>query len=198
MAQSLLNTSLMQDYLERWQAGDRDAANDLLRIVIARLEKLARKMLRAFPNVRVHTETDDLLQNSIIRLLHALRRMKVATTRDFYNLAAVHVRRELLDLARAKRKKRPVPIVVDWVNKPESETPITTEDFDIELWIQFHKGIDCLPLEEREVAGLIFYHGWTHARIAELFQVDDRTIRRRWHSAKARLQKLVGADLLDR
>jgi RNA polymerase sigma factor (sigma-70 family) len=52
-----------------------------------------------------------------------------------------------------------------------------------------------LPAEEREVVGLTFYHGWTQAQIAELFGVDERTIRRRWRAACLRLQDLVGADL---
>ncbi len=56
--------------------------------------------------------------------------------------------------------------------------------------------MDQLPVEEREVVGLVFYHGWTQAKIAELFDVDERTIRRRWSSACERLRELVGGDLL--
>jgi DNA-directed RNA polymerase specialized sigma24 family protein len=41
----------------------------------------------------------------------------------------------------------------------------------------------------------VFYHGWTQAQIAELFEVDERTIRRRWQSACLRLNELVGGDL---
>jgi DNA-directed RNA polymerase specialized sigma24 family protein len=36
-----------------------------------------------------------------------------------------------------------------------------------------------LPAQERGVVSLMFYHGWTQPQIAELFQVDQRTIRRR-------------------
>jgi RNA polymerase sigma factor (sigma-70 family) len=52
-----------------------------------------------------------------------------------------------------------------------------------------------LPAEEREVVGLTFYHGWTQAQIAELFSVDERTIRRRWRSACQRLGKALGGQL---
>ena len=45
------------------------------------------------------------------------------------------------------------------------------------------------------MVGLVFYHGWTQAQIAELFQVDERTIRRRWQSACLRLHQLVGENL---
>ena len=50
-------------------------------------------------------------------------------------------------------------------------------------------------VDEREVVGLVFYHGWTQAKIAELFQVDDRTIRRRWSSACQRLRDLIGEPI---
>jgi DNA-directed RNA polymerase specialized sigma24 family protein len=45
------------------------------------------------------------------------------------------------------------------------------------------------------VLGLVFYHGWTQAQIAELFQVDERTVRRRWQAACLRLNRLVGEKL---
>jgi RNA polymerase sigma factor (sigma-70 family) len=55
--------------------------------------------------------------------------------------------------------------------------------------------VDGLPVAEREVVGLVFYHGWTQAQIAELFQVDERTVRRRWQSACLRLNRLAGGEL---
>ena len=36
----------------------------------------------------------------------------------------------------------------------------------------------------------------TQGRIAELFNVDERTIRRRWSNACERLRELVGGDVL--
>ena len=93
----------LQDCIARWQAGDRRAADDLLRATSARLEKLARRMIRSFPNVRGQADTGDVLQNSLIRLLRTLRTLRPKTTRDFFNLAAVHIRRELLDLSARNR-----------------------------------------------------------------------------------------------
>jgi RNA polymerase sigma factor (sigma-70 family) len=55
--------------------------------------------------------------------------------------------------------------------------------------------VECLPAEEREVVGLVFYHGWTQAKVAELFQVSERTVGRRWHSACLRLQQLLNSQL---
>src|SRR5436190_7445893 len=99
-------TCQMHRCVERWQAGDVTAADDLLRAIGPRLEHLAHKMLRGFPVVRGWTETADVLQGSLLRLLTTLRRLRPNSTRDFFNLAAVHIRRELLDLARHFRGER--------------------------------------------------------------------------------------------
>src|SRR5580704_7430008 len=102
----------LRNYIARWQAGDRAAADELLRATSARLEKLARRMTRSFPNVRGQADTGDVLQNSLIRLLRTLQTLRPATTRDFFNLAAVHIRRELLDLARRCKGKAHVTLDV--------------------------------------------------------------------------------------
>ncbi len=201
MANSSLNTIVLQQCLERWRAGDRTAADDLLKIVGTRLEKLARRMCRSFPNVRDWTETGDVLQNSLMRLLRTLQNLKPATTRDFFNLAAVHIRRELLDLARHYKGKNWVPLDApareDAFATPQPRAePVAVQNEDFDLWTRFHEAVDQLPVEEREVVGLVFYHGWTQPQIAELFCVDTRTIRRRWSAACERLRTLVGGSIL--
>ena len=48
---------------------------------------------------------------------------------------------------------------------------------------------------ERWHALWLLGQGWTQVQIAELFQVDERTIRRRWQSACLRLHQLVKGEL---
>jgi RNA polymerase sigma factor (sigma-70 family) len=189
-----IDTIRVQNLVERWQAGDSAAADELVRAVGQRLERMTRKMLRGFPAVRACTETADVLQVSLIRLLNTLRRMQPESKRHFFNLAAVHVRRELLDLARRFRGTafvRVAPPDAEFdgdVNAAEARA----QDSDLDLWCRFHEAVDELPPEEREVVSLVFYHGCTQAQIAELFQVDERTVRRRWRSACLNLRRLVG------
>lgn len=195
MPEPAFNSVHLQSCIERWQQGDKRAADDLLRATGARLEKLARRMTRSFPNVRGHADTGDVLQNSLIRLLRTLRTLSPKTTRDFFNLAAVHIRRELIDLARRCKGRKHVATLTlpDDSDRPVQrvEAELKPAD-DLDLWVQFHKAVDALPVEEREVVGLVFYHGWTQVRIAALFNVDERTIRRRWSSACERLRGIVG------
>ena len=189
MATSTFNSSHLADCLERWRAGQLEAANELLSRTGVRLKKLAKRMLRSFPNVRPLAETDDVLQNSTMRLLNSLKTMRPATTRDYFNLAAVHIRRELLDLARKCKSKQWFPFEVP--GEPVVETPA-----DFEFWVRFHEAVDKLPLMEREIVGLVFYSGWKQWQIAELFGVDERTVRRRWHNACEHLRQIMSDDRL--
>ena len=45
-----------------------------------------------------------------------------------------------------------------------------------------------LPAAEREVVGLIFYHGWTQVQVAEMLGITERTVRRYWQRSLAKLK----------
>jgi RNA polymerase sigma factor (sigma-70 family) len=200
MSDAPLDTLRMRHCIERWQAGDPQGIDDLLRTLCQRLEHITRKMLRGFPAVRANMETSDVLQSSLLRLLNALRQIQANSTRHFLSLAAVNIRRELLDLARRFKGQALVCSTTPGSDSGVDASPIQAaaapgEDADLDLWRRFHEAVESLPAEEREVVGLVFYHGWTQAQIGDLFQVDERTIRRRWQSACLRLHQLVGLKL---
>jgi RNA polymerase sigma factor (sigma-70 family) len=185
--------------LERARRGDPTARGDLIRACQTRLEQLARRMLRGFPSVRRWADTGDVFQNSALRLLRAVEQTDVADTRQFLNLAAAVIRRELIDLAR--HFQRPHGVGANHASHgPEapraSDPPAPANESDeIDRWCALHEAVERLPAEEREVVVLTFYHRWTRAQIAQLFHVDERTIRRRWRAAAARLSVLLGGDL---
>jgi RNA polymerase sigma factor (sigma-70 family) len=191
-----LDTLMLQGCIDRYRSGDRGAMDDLLRAAGSRLEKLARRMTRTFPNVRDQADSADVLQGSLVRLLRTLQTLRPPTTRDFFNLAAVHIRRELLDLARrCKKRRNDVALEVqDDSHCAPGAPPAVAADVgaDFDLWVRFHEAVDALPVEEREVVGLVFYHGWTQVKIAEMFGVDERTVRRRWATACDRLRQQMG------
>ena len=194
-----LDTTSLHRLVASLQEGRGAAGDELVRRVVARLELLARSMLRKFPAVRRWADTDDVLQGALMRLLHTLRAVQPKGTRHFANLAALHIRRELLDLARHYRNRldRPggAPGGQSGDGAGDPADPSSAGAGDLDLWSAFHEQVDRLPAEEREVVGLTFYHGWTQAQIAELFQVDERTIRRRWRSASLKLTEALGGRL---
>ena len=89
-----------QGLLDRLAAGDERAADDLIAYAMERVRLLARRLLRDDPAVRRWEQTDDVLQNALLRLHRAVKATRPATTRDFINLAATQIRRELKDLFR--------------------------------------------------------------------------------------------------
>jgi RNA polymerase sigma-70 factor (ECF subfamily) len=199
-----VHTPQLHDWIDRYRAGDRAAADGLLRSVGARLEHLARRMFQSYPNVSRWADSDDVLQNATLRLLRTLESVRPDSMRSFLNLAAVHVRRELLDLAR--HFNGPHGVGANHATTPPAadSRPLANEaaapaddPADLDRWRHFHEAVERLPAEEREVVSLKFYHGWEEAQIAELFQVTDRTVRRWWRSAGRRLAEQLDGKLPD-
>jgi RNA polymerase sigma factor (sigma-70 family) len=194
MSEPSVHPAQLQDWFRRIKAGDRSARDEMLRAISGRLDYLARKMLRRFPNVRRYADTEDILQSSLVRLLRTLEKVQPTTMRHLVNLAAVQIRRELIDLARYFGS-RPRFVGSGQEEEPEAvkdePADVPEEPEDLDRWTAFHTRVECLSAEEREVVSLIFYHGWTHAEVAELFHVSDRTVRRRWDAALAKLHGLL-------
>jgi RNA polymerase sigma-70 factor (ECF subfamily) len=198
MPDASLETAQLHQFIQRWQNGDAGAADMLFRTIAGRLEHLARRMLRGYPNVRPWVDTADVLQGTVCRLLNTLRKLQPPTTRDFFNLAAAHVRRELLDLARRHARREQPQGFGTGESAALAPAPVDTSIVaaeELELWTRFHEAVEELPAEEREVFGLSFYHAWTQQQIAELLGVNERTIRRRWQSACRQLNRKVGGQL---
>jgi RNA polymerase sigma factor (sigma-70 family) len=197
----VFQTTQLHGWLERMQAGDLAARDELLRQVGRQLERLARKMLRGFPNVHRWAQTDDVLQNSLVRLLRSLEQIRPTSTRQFFGLAAEQIRRELLDLARhfygpEGHGANHASCAVGDDSTGSGFEPADQADSpeELEEWCAFHQEVEKLPAEEREVVGLIYYHGWTQARVAELLQITDRTVRRRFESALMQLHRRLKGE----
>ncbi len=199
MSEALVDTVWIHIRVLRWQRGDSGAADELLRAVGLRLERMTRKMLRNFPAIRDWAETGDVLQGSVLRLLNTLQRLRPESTRHFNNLAAVHIRRELLDLARRFQREAFTRLVptgqAGSCHGPGLSAVMAPADSDLEWWCRFHEAVEQLSPSEAEVMSLVFYQGWTQIQVAQLLEVDERTVRRRWQAACLRLQELVGDRL---
>jgi RNA polymerase sigma-70 factor (ECF subfamily) len=180
----------MRQLLQRASEGDQSALDALIQRNCERLTSLTRQMLRGFPGVKRWTQTDDVLQNALLRLLRALQEVKPASPRDFLALATLQIRRELLDLARQLYG----PEGLGRNHDSNLQGSSTHDGLDLESdpneeaasllqWYELHQEIDNLPDEEREVVGLLFYQGMAQAEAAELLNVSVRTVQRRWHSA---------------
>lgn len=190
----------IQHWIDRLQAGDERARAELLNCAAERLTYLTRKMLKDFPGVRRWEETDDVLQNASMRLWTALKEVQPTTVCHFYRLAALHIRRELIDLAR--HHFGPVGGGAHHASDPGNSTgstpaPVwdrmetTHEPSRLAMWSEFHERVEQLPEEEREVFDLVWYQGLTQAAAAELLNVSSRTVLRRWQLARVKVYRAL-------
>ncbi len=190
-------TSQMNRCIDGWRAGDRAAADELIRRTQNRFRQLAERMYSGFPNVRAVGEADDLFTCGWVRLLHSLKQIRPSNTKQFFVLAGVHLHRELHDMARsAKRltyRARPLEkVVAGGESSAEIDVAEPAErTADIEMWERFHEGVGRLPADLREVVILRFYDGRSFTSIAGILGRNERTIRRWWEDACYQLRSYV-------
>jgi RNA polymerase sigma-70 factor (ECF subfamily) len=171
--------------LERLRAGDAAARDLLIARASGRLRRLSRRLLGDFGRLRRYEDTDDVLQSAVLRLLRALRDAPPDSVPHFFRLAAVQIRRELLDLARRYRAQdRPTPDGAD-------RGTTTFEPGRLARWTEFHTAAGRLPEEERAVFDLLWYQGLPQAEAAALLGVSVPTVKRRWLAARLKLRDLL-------
>jgi RNA polymerase sigma-70 factor (ECF subfamily) len=194
----------LQACLERLQRGEAAARKELVAGACERLEQLTRKMLRAYPQLKRWEQTEDVLQNALVRLDRALQDVAPPSLLDFYRLATLQIRRELIDMSRhyygpqgpgrlhatnaegdPSGSQRPAYEQADSADGPDR----------LAVWTEFHRQVEALPAEEREVYELIWYQGLQYTEAAAVLGVSARTVTRRWQDANLRLHDLLGGEV---
>lgn len=185
------HTTQLQNWLNVLD-GD-DVRAEIIEHTCDRLRRLARRMLRGFPGVQRWTETDDVLQNALIRLHRSLAEVRPQSARQFYALAATQIRRELLDLARSQFGPEGIGKnhQTDGGVAAESAGSATDEPQSVGDWTAFHEEVEKLPDEEREVFGLLWYGGLNQADAAKVLEISLATLKRRWQSARLHLHEAL-------
>jgi RNA polymerase sigma-70 factor (ECF subfamily) len=205
-----VQTTELELLVERLKAGDEQARHQLLERMGDRLVRLTRAMLNTYPRVRRWEQTDDVCQNAILRLWRALAEAKPVSLRHFLRLAALQIRRELIDLLR--RHCGPEAHGAHHASDGGQDSALsergqddlleglvqqsTTDPARLAVWSEFHDQVGSLPDDEREVFDLLWYQGLSQAEVASLLAVNVRTIKRRWQSARLKLCDALGDELL--
>lgn len=206
MPSALRSDSALQRIIDLANAGDAAAWGELLVHACERLRRLARKMLKGFPDLRRWEGTDDLLQNSYLRLHRALREVNPSSVRHFFNLATVQIRRELLDLTDhhfgpegdgANHHTDGPCLAAGEGGTLDRQPAVAEEPTSLVGWTEFHARIEALPDEEREVVTLLWYHGLAQEEAAAVLGVSVRTVKRRWQSARLLLYEAVKGEALE-
>ena len=202
MPEPLGQTTQIQDWLSRLRQGDESAREELIRQATERLRRLAHRMLRSYPGVRRWEETDDVLNNAMLRLHRALADVKPESVKHFFRLAYTQIRRELIDLAKHYYGPEGMGAhhATDGVSPDTGARPRhdvsqdTYEPTKLSEWAEFHQQVEALPEKEREVFSLRWYEALNFAEIAEVVGATDRTAKRRWRSACVMLYKAMQGE----
>lgn len=184
-------TTQIQDWLGRLQKGDDEARTALVDHACQNLQQLAHRMLQRYPVVRRWEQTDDVLNQALLRLHRALGDVCPPSAKDFLMLATAQVRRELIDLARRyggpeglARHHATDGLPGNSDAPPRHEAADEThEPSNVAEWAEFHEAVEALPAEERQVFSLRWYEQMTFPEIAEVLGIVERTAKRRWRRA---------------
>ena len=182
-------TTTLQQLLDEAAFRDGSIYDKLLEHASERLRALSRKSLRGFPRLASLVQTDDVLQEALLRLHSSLNKVRPSSLRGFFGLAAIQIRRNLIDLTRHLLGPEGYGTHVRTGPISQENEPIVIEAVD--RWICFNDLIDTLPAEEREVVDLQFVHSMTQEEVSELLGISISTVKRRWISARLKLGTLI-------
>ncbi|QDU62994.1 RNA polymerase sigma factor [Planctomycetes bacterium Pan216] len=204
MSDESVRTREIRYWIDRMRDGDDSAREQLLHVACDRLEQLSRRLLSRFARVRRWEETADVRQSASLRLYRTLKEITPESPQEFYRLAALNIRRELLDLA----KKHYGPLGQGAHHETWSEdsgaanaapalrsAPAREDVGNIVDWGEFHEQVQLLPDDEREVFDLLWYGGLGQSEAARILDVSERTVKRRWQSARIRLYDSLHGEL---
>src|SRR5262245_19080030 len=107
--------------LEQYSPDDDRLREELIAHALQRLHLLTSWLFRRRTDLRGLEQTDDVLQEAVIRLNHALRSTRPTTVRGFFVLAATQIRWTLGDLARKHRHLRLVDSLEGAVEPSDSD-----------------------------------------------------------------------------
>lgn len=167
------------------QKGDRRAESRLLEILYLELRRLAAACLRS--ERKDHTlQPTALVHEAYLRLV-AQRGKEWESRTHFMAVAALAMRRVLVDCARARyaKKRGGEALRVDF----HQDLPVG-ETWEEEL-LDVHAALNRLAefdARQARIVELRFFAGFTEVEIGKLLGISERTVKREWEMARAWLE----------
>ena len=183
--------------LERFHDGDKDALDALLRLHLPWLR--ARIRARCGAELRRKNESEDMVQEAMVRFLKYTPRFVVRTNAEFRALLlriAENVIRDAHDYFHAARRdmarERPLRSTVlhlapqaKGVDTPSSVVSRDEQDAMVRM------GLELLDPPDRDVIVLRDWHGHEFAAMGKCLGISDEAARKRYSRACARLADKV-------
>jgi RNA polymerase sigma factor (TIGR02999 family) len=167
--------------LQRWAEGDRNAGDRALERVYTELRRLAAHYLRL--ERPGHTLQPTALVHEIYLRLEG-RDVRWADRKHFFVVAAGHMRRILVDHARARQadKRGGDEVRVPLRDADRSELPRDADLLALDLALEQLKELDARAAAAVE---LRFFGGFSEREAASILDISVATLKRDWEFARA-------------
>lgn len=181
---STASHSSISRLLHAWSAGREDALDEVLR----RAQRQLRRQASAFLSRerRAHTLQPTALVNEAFLRLVRQRAVRWSDRRHFFAVAAMSMRRVLVDAARRRGAQRRGmdPVRVSLASADAAEEP------DLDL-LDLHRALDqlaALDTRQAQIVTLRYFGGLSVPDVAELLGVSISTVESDWRMARAWLR----------
>jgi RNA polymerase sigma factor (TIGR02999 family) len=175
------------ELLHDWSQGDPSALERLIPLVFEELRQIASRMFRRESDG--HTLQPTALVNEMYLRLMNQRNMHWANREQFFGVAALLMRRILVDYAKgrhaAKRGSGAVKLPLDEIlGLAVSEKEVDFVELDEAL-----SRLAELDPRQSQIVEMRYFTGLSHEEIAELLGVSVTTVKREWKTARLWLHR---------
>ena len=181
--------------LQKLQAGDRAALDELMPLVYAELRRIAAGYLKG--ERREHTLQPTALVHEAYLKLADQSGLQPESRAHFLGIAATMMRQTLVDHARRHRagKRAGAHLRVTY----DEQLPVPVQ-FDVEV-IALSDALELLAVEDTRLARIVelrYFGGLSIAETAEVVGVGTATVEREWRLARAWLKREIAGNEVDR
>lgn len=170
--------------LQEWSRGDPAALEKLIPLVFQQLREIAGRMFRRESDG--HTLQPTALVNEVYLRLMEQRSMHWQNREQFFSVAALLMRRILVDYAKgrqtAKRGKGVPKVPLD-----EALGVADVRHLDVDLVADLDEGLSRLAEIDPRQAKIVemrFFMGLSHEEIADVLAISVSTVKREWRTAQ--------------
>ena len=170
--------------LNRWQAGDKQALDNLIPMVYQELRQLAKAQLQRNNNSIQCTE---LVSEAYMRLIDT-QNVSYNDRTHFFSMAARTMRRVLVDSYRKKKtdKRGNNPTLLTFY---EDSTAENVQSIKLDELEEALIKLEQLDATQAEIVTLRFFGGLKSQEMAQVLNISTRTIRREWAMARIWLHR---------
>ena len=166
--------------LNRWQAGDQAALDNLIPHVYEELRQLAQAQLNK--NKKNSIQCTELISEAYLRLVD-VNTVDWKDRTHFFSMAARTMRRVLVEQFRKsnadKRGNNQTLLTFKDELNPNNAQTIQLDSLDEAL-----QKLEHMDARQAEIVTLKFFGGLTNEEIAEILTVSSKTVQRDWSVAK--------------